>query len=132
MSNCLPTVVTDSNFIQYAALHYDNPFPDPVEFQEDLKRIVYIKRLLNAYVDGQPLKERLILNHLIVLLNVFGDKLPPMLFLKLSGHESAVKTFLSYLNRMPNQVASFGNPAHQLNNSSISLDSVIWQKLSLL
>ena len=132
MSNNLPIVVTDANFVQYAALHYDNPFPDPTEFHEDLKRIVYIKRLLNAYADGQPLKERLILNHLIVLLNVFGDRLPPMLFLKLAGHESAVKTFLSYLNRMPLIVADFGNPIQQLNNISISLDSVIWQRLSLL
>ena len=61
------------NFLLYAAKHYDNPqCYDTVEFYDDLKRFKYIKRLLNRYVEEGDLKERLILNHIIVLNNEIG------------------------------------------------------------
>lgn len=66
-------VLTEENLLIYAAKHYHNPkFIDAEEFQEDLKRFKYIKRLLNRYHETGQLSERLILNHLIVVFNVFG------------------------------------------------------------
>jgi hypothetical protein len=65
--------LTEQNLLLYAAKHYYNPrFIDAEEFYEDLKRFKYIKRLLNRYQETGKLSERLILNHLIVVFNVFG------------------------------------------------------------
>ena len=65
--------LTEDNLHFYAAKHYYNPkFIDVEEFQEDLKRFKYIKRLLNRYIETGRLSERLILNHLVVVFNVFG------------------------------------------------------------
>lgn len=121
--------LTDSNYVLYAAQHYDNPFPDTVEFNEDLKRIVYLKRLFNLYQDKGELRERLILNHLVILYNMFGIHLTPMLFLKLEGYESILKTFLSYLNKMPDKVIGVGIDCRTINNSAIPLDPDVWRKL---
>ena len=64
----------DSNFMLYAAANYDNPqCYDTDEFYDDLKRFKYLKRLLNRYKETGELKERLILNHLTVIYNVFGS-----------------------------------------------------------
>jgi hypothetical protein len=65
--------ITSENVVMFAIRHYDNPQCEgEKEFQDDLKRFKYIKRLLRKYYDTGVLKERLLLNHLIVLLNVFG------------------------------------------------------------
>lgn len=121
--------LTEANFVLYAAQHYDSPFPDDIEFQEDLKRIIYIKRLFNAYQEGSPLKERLILNHLIVVYNMFGEHATPMLFFKLQGHEILLKTFLSFINRMPAKIVGIGPNGKTINNTEIPLDPIVWQKL---
>lgn len=66
-------VLDDDNFLLYAATSYCNPkYADQEEFYEDIKRFKYIKRLLNRYRTKGEISERLILNHLIVLFNVFG------------------------------------------------------------
>ena len=98
--------LNESNFLLYAARHYDNPQCfDTLEFHEDLKRFKYIKRLLNRYVKRGDLKERLILNHMIALNNVFGPgPTVKMLFLKLEGMESYFKPFLTFLSIMPDRV----------------------------
>ena len=65
--------ITPDNVIMYAIKHYDNPHcMGEKEFEDDLKRFKYIKRLLRKYYDTGILKERLLLNHIIVLNNVFG------------------------------------------------------------
>ena len=65
--------LSEDNFLLYAAKHYYNPrCIDAEEFYEDLKRFKYIKRLINRYEDSEQLSERLILNHIIVIFNVFG------------------------------------------------------------
>ena len=67
--------ITSENVIMYAIKHYDNPQCEgEKEFQDDLKRFKYIKRLLRKYYDTDILKERLLLNHIIVLKNVFGPE----------------------------------------------------------
>ena len=97
--------LTAKNFMLFAAKNYQNPLCiDEEEFQEDLKRFKYIKRLLNRYRAGGELSERLILNHLIVLLNVFGHEATvEMLALKIElEHWPALKPFLVYLRALKN------------------------------
>jgi hypothetical protein len=91
--------LTDANFLLYAMNCYDNrACHDIEEFEEDLKRFQYLRRLFNRYKQFGDLKERLILNHLIVLYNVFGYKTTNMLFFKLEGYHEYLKPFVDYLN----------------------------------
>ncbi len=97
-------VLTDSNYILYAMKAYENPHCMGVdEFQEDLNRTKYIKRLFRKYQRNNVLRERLILNHIIIFCNVFGVQ-PGirMLFFKMERdlHEY-LKTFLIYLEYVP-------------------------------
>lgn len=103
--------LTDSNFIMYAMKHYDNPQCCSMdEFNEDLNRIKYIKKLITRYIETGDLKERLILNHLIILNNVFGaTPLVRMLFLKMDKHLMYIKPFLVLLSLMPDNVYGIRN-----------------------
>ena len=95
--------ITSENVIMYAIKHYDNPQCEgEKEFQDDLKRFKYIKRLLRKYYDTSILKERLLLNHIIVLRNVFGPEACATLLIHKIQHEhlSALKAFCIYLNIM--------------------------------
>ena len=99
--------LTDENFLLFAARHYYSLHYSIAEFNSDLKRITYIKRLLKKYVKSGELAERLILNHLILLYNVFEptSAASNMLFLKIDREcYSSLKTFLVYLNRMPDNI----------------------------
>jgi len=100
----------ESNVLLYAAKHYNNTqCCDTVEFYEDLNRFKYIKRLLNKYTETGDLKERLILNHLTVLYNVFGvEPTTRILFLKLAGQLHLIKPFLVLLGTLPNVVECVG------------------------
>lgn len=91
----------EKNFVLFAAHHYDNPqCVDTDEFYDDLNRFKYLKRLLGRYAESNDLQERLILNHLIVLHNVFGiPAAKKMLWYKIDEkHWTVVKPFLIYLN----------------------------------
>ena len=116
-----------SNFLLYAAKHYDNPQCfDTLEFYEDLKRFKYIKRLLNRYVEGGELKERLILNHIVVLFNLFGvHPAVKMLFLKCEGLESYLAPFLISLNNLPDKIENIGITNSNIITSDIKLDKNI-------
>jgi hypothetical protein len=83
--------------------HYDNPSCSGIaEFNDDLKRFRYLKRLFKKYKAGSGLKERLILNHIVVLYNLFGASTVKMLFFKIDvKHWSQLKTFLVFLSYMP-------------------------------
>ena len=122
----------DGNFLLYAARHYDNPQCfDTTEFYEDLKRFKYIKRLLNRYAKRGDLKERLILNHVIALNNVFGPAATVrMLFLKLEGMESYFKPFLVFLSIMPDIVENVAGKNHY--TAGIPADSEIDRRLNNL
>ena len=95
---------------------------DTAEFLDDLKRFKYIKRLFVKYEESGDLKERLILNHLIILYNVFDDAATPMLFLKLKGYYHLLKPFLILLGRLPNKVLLGSELIH---TSDIEMDSNI-------
>ena len=98
--------LTDDNFIIYCAKHYDNPHCiSTEEFLEDLKRIKYIKKLLTRYTENGDLKERLILNHLIVLSNLFGaEHLCRILYLKMKAQFKYLKPFLMLINILPDRM----------------------------
>lgn len=102
--------LTDSNFIMYAMKHYDNPQCCSIdEFNEDVNRFKYIKKLLTRYINEGDLQERLILNHLIILRNVFGAApLVRMIFLKLDKHLMYIKPFLILMNILPTTVYGVG------------------------
>ncbi len=96
--------LNEKNFLLFAMQHYDNPqCVDVEEFNDDLRKIKYIKRLFNQYSLGGDLKERLLLNHIIVFFNVFQTKAATrILFFKLDEKFwPMLKTFLFYLKFMP-------------------------------
>jgi hypothetical protein len=95
--------LNDSNYLLFAIKFYNNPQAVTREdFDSDLKRIRYVKRLLKKYKNTGELKIHLILNHLIVLFNVFGDATIPLLFYNLEKDLwPAIKSFLIFLNRIP-------------------------------
>jgi len=97
-------ILNESNFMMYAMKLYDNPQCSGIEeFQEDLNRIKYIKRLLRRYQKTGVLKERLILNHIIIISNVFGiEGAVKILFYKIEKDlHSLLKTFLAFLQYLP-------------------------------
>lgn len=97
--------LTEENLFLYAAKHYYNPkYIEAEEFYEDLKRFKYIKRLLNRYLEAGNLSERLILNHVIVVFNVFGIEAGlNILELKLEErHWPLIKPFLIFLKYIRN------------------------------
>ena len=122
--------LTEDNFIMYAVKNYDNPGCRGMEeFYDDLKRFKYIKRLLRKYNVGKDLRERLILNHIIVLGNLFGvEATTKMLFFKIEKKFwSQIKTFLVFLNYMPMKVIV----SHDMEiiDNDIPLDELILENL---
>lgn len=95
--------LNESNYLLFAIKFYDNPQAVAKEdFEDDLKRIKYIKRLLKRYKNTGELKTHLILNHLTVLFNVFDDAAVPLLFYNLDKELwASIKSFLVFLNRLP-------------------------------
>lgn len=102
-------VLSDDNFLLYAMHSYANHQCTSVkEFEEDLKRFTHLQKLLNRYKRDEDLKERLILNHIIIIYNLFGNAATNMLFFKIGEeHWSALITFLIYLNRIPEDKMSY-------------------------
>jgi hypothetical protein len=93
--------LNEDNFVLFASRHYDNPQCMSVEeFHHDLNRFKYLKRLLKRYTQNDDLQERLILNHIVVLYNVFGiEPATRMMFYRMEKeYQSAIKTFLIFLN----------------------------------
>lgn len=99
-------ILTPENFIQFAMNCYDNPQCVSVkEFESDVKRFKFLNTLLTRYNEDGILRERLILNHIIILYNVFGINATSMLFYKIDTYYwGQLTTFLIYLNYMPESV----------------------------
>ena len=95
--------LNESNYLLFAIKFYDNPQAvTRDDFESDLKRIRYVKRLLKRYKNSGELKVHLILNHLIVLFNVFNDATVPLLFYNLEEELwPSIKSFLIFLKRIP-------------------------------
>ena len=95
--------LNDDNYLVYALKNYNSPECSGMDdFEEDMRRFKYLKRLFRRYERTNVLNDRLILNHLIVLYNVLDQAATPLLFFKIDKqHWSMLKTFLVFLNRMP-------------------------------
>jgi hypothetical protein len=95
--------LNEDNYLLFAIKFYDNPQSLTMEdFESDLKRIRYVKRLLKKYKNTGEIKTHLVLNHLIILFNVFNDATVPLLFYNLDKELwSSLKSFLLFLNRFP-------------------------------
>ena len=121
--------LNDETFLIYAMKAYDKPNVILSEFEEDLNRIKYVKRLIKRYRINGDLKERLILNHIIILGNVFGvEATVRMLFFKLDKEDYVIlKTFLLYLDYMPNVVTKINGT--NIHSSDISVDVFIGKRL---
>lgn len=118
--------LTEENFLFYAIKHYDNPACKGMnEFEDDLKRFRYLKRLFRKNNSNSGLKERLIINHLVILNNLFGpEAATKMLFFKIDKkYWSQLKTFLVFLNYMPD--SSISVRGKNIPESDIPLDENI-------
>tara|TARA_B100000902_G_scaffold390885_1_gene440585 strand:- start:1398 stop:1760 length:363 start_codon:yes stop_codon:yes gene_type:complete len=117
------TELNENNFLLFAIKHYDNPHCSTRDdFYEDLKRFKYIKRLLKKYIKTGDLKTHLLLNHIIIIYNIFGDAGTPLLFFKLEReYWSALKSILVFLNRIDEN-----------NMTNVELDEFCLQELNKL
>jgi hypothetical protein len=117
-------ILNEDNFLVHAMNHYDNPQCQTIEeFEEDLQRFLYIKKLFSRYKNSGELRERLVLNHIIVLYNLFGEELTNMLFFKIEEeYWPQLATFLVYLERMPEFVDQIGKKISdiELDNNIVS------------
>ena len=125
--------LTDENFLLYCAKYYDNPqCHSTEEFFEDLKHLKYIKKLLTRYIENGDLKERLILNHITILYNLFGaEHLPRILYLKINSQFCYIKPFLIMLNILPDKLYNVNNE-RIIDIDSISMDSLIVERLRII
>lgn len=123
-------ILTENNFLLFCAKHYDNSrYISTEEFVEDLNRIKYIKKLVTRYVENGDLKERLILNHIIVLNNCFGPKaLCRILYLKLKPQMMYIKPFLILLNVLPEKLYDVGDEK-VIDTDLIEMDQLIIDRL---
>lgn len=123
-------MINDDNFVLYAAKCYDAIHHNNTEeFFDDLKRFKYIKRLFSKYDAGGELKERLILNHIVILYNSFGEHTTKMLFFKLDGYHEFLKPFIVLLGYMPETIRGIGSDSAILYSSDIHMDENIVTKL---
>ena len=122
-------ILTELNIELYAAKGYENPNCVSIEeFVEDFNRLRYIKRLIRRYSQNGELKERLILNHLVILYNTFdNDTCTRLLFFKLKKYLEYITPFLLLLNRLPKTILDENN--NVIYTSDIKMNQYIIDKL---
>ena len=115
--------LNEENFLLFAIKNYENPQAVTKEdFYDDLKRFKYLNRLLKTYLNSGVLKLHLILNHLIIIYNVFGEAATPLLFYKISEeYWSILKAFMLYMSRYP-----------EINNDTVMVDQYCLTELNKL
>jgi len=111
------------NFLIFAIKNYENPEAITVEdFEKDLNHFRYIKRLLKKYKNTGDLKIHLLINHFIILYNIFGDATTPMLFFKIEKELwPCVKSFVMFLDRLPEYPRSY---VHDMEEDSVCLQEL--------
>ena len=121
--------LNNDNIMMYAMKAYDKPDCIMSEFKDDMKRFNYLKRLFRRYRKVDELREQLVLNHLVVLYNVFGPEVTSrMLFFKMSKDDySALKTYLLFLSIMPEKIR--GIKGHDIISSDIPIDTRVAEVL---
>jgi hypothetical protein len=110
--------LNSNNFLLFAVKNYENPQAVTKEdFDKDLNHFKYIKRLLRKYKNGDELKIHLLLNHFIILYNIFGEATTPMLFFKIEKELwSSIKSFIIFLGKLPEY------PKSDIHNIQVDLD----------
>jgi hypothetical protein len=123
--------LNNDNYTMYAMKYYTNVHcTDMLEFYDDLKKIRYIKRLFRKYKETGELKERLIINHLVVLYNTFEPRaMTRMLLLKLQGYLDCLKPFLILLSYWNDPINVGAIDGKKYKDSDIPLDKGIVQIL---
>lgn len=125
--------ITEENFLLYCAKYYNNSCLTIDEFYSDIVRIKYLKKLFTRYEKTGNLKERLILNHIIVLNNVFTpEHATRILVFKLEEYLPYLKPFLEMLNTLPEIVTNLGKEGRKINTNDIIADPTITAALSKL
>lgn len=121
--------LNNENFLIYAMKAYDKPNCLMSEFKEDMKRFNYLKRLFHKYRKNNEMREQLVLNHLVVINNVFGpEPATRLLFFKISKEDyPSLKTYLLFLNLMPNTIK--GIKGQDIRSSDIEVDIKIAETL---
>jgi len=121
--------LNEDTFMMYAIKAYNKPVCIMSEFEEDIKRIKYVKRLIKKYLDKGEFRERLILNHIIILGNTFGvESTVKILFYKLDKeYYPVLKTCLMFLNYMPKVIR--GINGKDIHSGDIVIDLEIGKKL---
>jgi hypothetical protein len=117
------TELNEDNFLLFAIKHYENPQAVTREdFDKDLSRFRYIKRLLKRYKSTGELKVHLLINHFIILYNIFGDATTPMLFYKIDKNLwECIKTFVIFLDKLPDHPRSY---IHEIELDQNCLDAL--------
>ena len=115
--------------MMYAVKAYEKPNCIMSEFKDDMKRFNYLKRLFRRYRKVEELREQLVINHLVVLYNVFGPEVATrLLFFKMSKDDyPALKTYLLFLSIMPERIK--GIKGHDILSSDIPIDMKVAQAL---
>ena len=115
--------LNEENFLIFAIKNYENPQAVTREdFDKDLSRFRYIKRLLKRYKTTGDLKVHLLVNHFIILYNIFGDATTPMLFYKIDKNLwSAIKSFVIFLNKLPDYPHTY---IHEIEIDQTCLDAL--------
>lgn len=120
-------ILSNSTFSLFGAKHYINPHCQGMdEFEEDLKRVIYVRKLLTKYRTSGTLKDRLILNHIVVLYNCFGLACTPMLMMKCEGLHPLLKPFLQKLSLLPAMVTYADK---EIDTSVVESDATIEKRL---
>lgn len=121
--------LTPENYMMFAMKWYSNPHcTDILEFKDDLKRIRYVNRLFYKYKKTGELRERLILNHLVVLYNMFEARaMTRILIMQCEGYLHYLKPFLIFLNFWTDDIGLVNGK--KIRDSEISLDSKIVETL---
>jgi len=122
--------LTEDNFILFCAKHYINvKYVSTEDFVEDINRIKYIKKLITRYIENGDLKERLILNHIIILNNCFGPEiLCKILYLKFKDQMKYLKPFLVLSSILPDKIYNV-NDQETIYTGETEMDTNIIEKL---
>jgi len=124
--------LNDSNFLIFCARHYNASSNTDEDFFEDMNRIKYIKKLVTRYIETGDLRERLILNHIIILGNVFSPEIvSKILIFKAWEYMEYIKPFLVMLNMLPEKILNTGE-FNILDTNTIPMDQKIVEELRKL
>ena len=118
--------LNEENFLLFAIKNYENPQAVTKEdFEKDLSHFKYIKRLLKRYKNNGELRSHLLINHFIVLYNIFGEATTPMLFYKLEKNLwPVIKTFVVFLGRLPDYPHTYIHEIEMDENCLRELESI--------